>query len=219
LLAALTILIVHTVQRLPENWKPWGHVRLDRKPTSFANWQINILAFAPKTCLAALTRANVAYTPVAYRPMIDGCGLSDGVHVAKLTARFSEPIESTCALAAALAWWEEVVDKDAMAALGAHIARVDHVGTYACRDVKGSLIGWRSEHATANAIDVTAFRLSDGRTVSVARDWGKPTPEGRFLALARGEACRFFNAVLSPDYNALHHDHFHLDLGLWRACR
>ena len=51
------------------------------------------------------------------------------------------------------------------------------------------------------------------------RDWGRNTPEGRFLAAAHDAACRVFSAVLGPDYNRLHRDHFHLDLGPYRACR
>ena len=165
------------IRGLPENWKPWGRVRLDQRPTTFANWQLNILALAPKTCLAALSRANIAFTP-ASQPVHDGCGIDNGVRASRLTARFSSPIAATCALTAALAWWEEAVERDAMATMKTHIARVNHVGTYACRNINHEPGGPRSEHATANAIDVTGFTFSNGRTVTVARDWGQPTPEG-----------------------------------------
>lgn len=220
MIVVITGLVWRAVEFTPENWKPWGKVQLDRKPTVFANWQVNILAYAPKTCLSALTRARIAYIALPEQPMVDGCGIDNGVHVSRLAAKFSSPVDTTCALAAALTWWEEGLDKHAMATFGAHVARVDHIGSYACRNVVGSprMAGSRSEHATANAIDVSGFRLSDGRRISIERDWGRATPEGRFLALARGEGCRFFNAVLSPDYNKAHHDHFHLDLGFWRTC-
>lgn len=207
------------VEHAPQNWKTVTRVRLDQRPAPWANWQVNILAFAPKTCLSALSRANIAYTPIAYRPQVDGCGIDNGVRVSRLTAKFSAPIDSTCAMTAALAWWEESLDNDALAVMGAHIARVDHVGTYACRNINGAAEGPRSTHATANAIDVTGFRFANGKTATVLRDWGQPTEAGRFLALAHADACKFFNAVLSPDYNELHRDHFHLDLGFWRACR
>jgi hypothetical protein len=81
-----------------------------------------------------------------------------------------------------------------------------------------------SEHAGANAIDVAAFVLEDGRRVSVLADWADEGAEGRFLREARDGACRLFATVLSPDYNRAHRDHFHLDqagrgaMG-WRACR
>jgi hypothetical protein len=81
-----------------------------------------------------------------------------------------------------------------------------------------------SEHATANALDIAAFRFADGRRVSVVGDW-EGTPEERaFLREVRDGACKLFATVLSPDYNAAHRDHFHLDqadrggMG-WRACR
>jgi hypothetical protein len=40
----------------------------------------------------------------------------------------------------------------------------------------------------------------------------------------RDGACRLFATTLSPDYNAAHADHLHLDqanrgAGGWRACR
>jgi len=218
LLAMLAVLALRTIQRLPENWKPWGHVRLDQKPTSLANLQLNILARSPTACLAALDRGKVAYTKVPDRPLENGCGISNGVRLARA---YSQPFEGTCGLAAALSWYQQALDNDAAAAFGAgaHLKRIDHVGSYACRNVNGAAEGPRSEHATANAIDVTGFELSGGHTVSVAHDYGKATQAGRFLALAHSDACRFFNAVLGPDYNALHHDHFHLDLGFWSACR
>jgi hypothetical protein len=220
LLVVIAFLGWRAMYWLPENAKPWGQVQLDRKPTMFANWQINILAFAPRTCRAALDRAKIKYVALPFQPEVDGCGIDNGVRVTSLGAKFSSPVDATCSLTAALAWWEEAANKHAKAILGSNLARIDQIGTYACRNVIGSprLAGSRSMHATANAIDVAGFRLANGKRISVERDWGKPTPEGRFLAAVRGEGCRFFNAVLSPDYNRAHHDHFHLDLGFWRTC-
>ncbi len=36
---------------------------------------------------------------------------------------------------------------------------------------------------------------------------------------ARRGACRFFDGVLGPDYNAAHRDHFHLETGGFGMCR
>lgn len=96
---------------------------------------------------------------------------------------------------------------------------IDHVGIFACRNVNHETDGARSQHATANAIDVTAFRFADGRIAAIAHDYGKPTPQGRFLAAAHDAACRVFNGVLGPDYNRLHASHFHLDMGPYWICR
>jgi len=55
--------------------------------------------------------------------------------------------------------------------------------------------------------------LADGREVSVLGDWNGKGPRGRFLRVIHDAACRRFATVLGPDYNALHANHFHLDMG------
>jgi len=42
--------------------------------------------------------------------------------------------------------------------------------------------------------------------------------KGQFLRKVRDGACQVFLTTLSPDYNAQHHDHFHLDMGGWAKC-
>jgi hypothetical protein len=99
------------------------------------------------------------------------------------------------------------------------VARVDHLGSFACRNMYSRENGARSQHATANALDIAGFRLADGRTISVLKEWSKENPDARFLRQVREGACDTFNVVLSPDYNAAHRDHFHLDMGPWWICR
>ena len=101
--------------------------------------------------------------------------------------------------------------------LGSPVARVENFGTYSCRRIYGSsdVNDRPSEHARANALDVAAVTLRDGRRVSVRADWGGQGPAGepgaRFLEAARRGGCRLFSNVLTPDYNAAHADHLHLD--------
>ena len=59
----------------------------------------------------------------------------------------------------------------------------------------------------------------------MVRDWDSADArKAAFLRDIRDGACGMFTTVLSPDYNAAHRDHFHLDqanrgmMG-WRACR
>jgi hypothetical protein len=80
--------------------------------------------------------------------------------------------------------------------------------------VNGALL---SEHGHANALDVSGFVLADGRVVSVRTGWqGASWPEQSFLRAVHGGSCRVFTTVLGPDYDSLHHDHFHLDLARHR---
>ena len=93
---------------------------------------------------------------------------------------------------------------------------------FSCRRLYGRGNGRWSEHATGNAIDLAAFVLEDGRRVSVLRDWKGDDEKAAFLRRARDEACSVFGTVLSPDYNAAHADHLHLDQaarGFGGVCR
>lgn len=101
------------------------------------------------------------------------------------------------------------------------MARVDHFGSYACRNVRGahSEGGQRSQHATANALDVAGFRWQSGHQIRLVNDWESDGPEAAFLREVLDGACRFFKGTLSPDYNAAHRDHFHLDQEPYRICQ
>ncbi len=194
-------------------------VELDQPPGWLARMQINSLAADPGACFAALDRSRLSYRTTPARPISGGCGLVNVVRPLQSHVPYNRPFDLTCGMMAALYWYEAALQRLAQEHLGARITRIDQLGTYACRNVNSARTGRRSQHATANAIDLAAFHLADGRTVSVLKDWGKDTAQGRFLAAARDEACGFFNVVLSPAYNDLHADHFHLDLGGFRMCR
>ena len=76
-----------------------------------------------------------------------------------------------------------------------------------------------SQHATANAIDISGFDMADGTKIRLRNDWNGAADKAAFLRDVRNSACSWFGLVLSPDYNAAHHDHFHLDQGRWGRCR
>jgi hypothetical protein len=121
-------------------------------------------------------------------------------------------------------WEWHVLQPAALEHLGTRVTALEHFGSYSCRRIYGRAEGQWSEHARANALDVSGFRLADGRKVSVLGDWNDGGPEGRFLRAVRDGACDLFATTLSPDYNRAHRDHLHLDqaergaMG-WRACR
>ena len=43
--------------------------------------------------------------------------------------------------------------------------------------------------------------------------------DARFLREVHAGACRFFDAMLGPDYNVAHFNHFHPDRGSYHICR
>lgn len=219
--ALLNWLAIHFgLVTVPPNTVPWQTPKLDAKPGLFVHLQMQALLHDPKSCRAALDHAN----DLSYAPMDDvvtgsGCGFTNVVRDTRMPIAFNQTPVATCALSAALYWWQRDLQTIAELELHTRITRIDQVGTYACRNVDGAPIGPRSEHATANAIDISGFETADGRTITVAKDWRKPTVEGAFLRAAHDSACGVFGEVLGPDYNALHATHFHLDLAAWVMCR
>jgi hypothetical protein len=78
--------------------------------------------------------------------------------------------------------------------------------------MNGNAYARMSEHAFGNALDIAAFTLADGRTVTVKNGWhGLPEEQG-FLRDVQGAACNAFTTVLAPGSNAYHYDHIHVDL-------
>jgi hypothetical protein len=204
--------------RVGPNWAPWGIPDLNQAPGWFARLQLNTVSVDGNRCVQMLSRARLRHTRLLDRRFADGCRYTTVVR-SQPPVPFRPALMATCSLTAALTWYERVVDDIASRTLRQRIVRIDHVGTYVCRNVNRDPDAMRSEHATANAIDITAFRLANGKVVSVTRDWGKATPEGKFLREAHEAACGLFNVVLGPDFNKAHATHFHLDLGSYRACR
>ena len=202
-------------QHLP--WKPLSIV----DPVGLATRVKAARAGAdPKLCRGIMAKAGVVYAEAPDRTEGEFCELRDAVQLESGLARF-DPADAPLACKEALAltiWERQVVQPAADELLGQGVAAFEHYGSYACRRMYGLREGPVSEHARADAIDISGFRLTDGQVISVASDWTDPGPRGQFLRRVRDGACRVFLTTLSPDYNAEHRDHFHLDMGGWTKC-
>ncbi len=148
-----------------------------------------------------------------------GCGWDVSLKAEQISGvKFRpETMESLCPLQVSAYIWIRKVDESAKALLGSGLMRIHHYGTYSCRNIAGT--SNLSEHAYANAWDVAAFELEDGRLISVQKHWNAKDARAGFLRAARDYGCQVFRVTLSPDYNAAHADHFHLDMGPTSTCR
>jgi hypothetical protein len=167
----------------------------------------------PAQCYDLLKAEGVVFTPLQDRMDGEFCDVRDALTLAANPTALSpaRPM-MTCGLAAAfLMWTRQSVAPAAREILGSELRQIDHFGVYACRRVNGAQQGRPSAHARADAIDVAGFRLANGRRVTVLADWRKDGPEAAFLHRIRDDGCRVFGTVLSPDYNALHANHLHLE--------
>lgn len=216
---------------VPPRYDPWARLDLRAEPDWLTGFKLARLTGEPEQCRAALGETGLRFTALPDRPSDENCPLSGVVRVSRSDlstpgVAFSSGFVATCGLAAAWTLFEaNALQPAAQRHFGQRVARVEHLGTYACRNVYGRADGRRSEHATANAIDLAAFVLADGTRIGVLTDWeqkGANGADGRkaaFLRELRDGACRFFDVVLGPDYNEAHRNHFHLDMGAFRTCR
>lgn len=175
-------------------------------------------------CLADLGASGARFTPLPDAYAAPGCNALGTVQLSALAGdRSSLAVANLgplrCHVAKTFGDWARFgVDRAARELLGSPLARIETMGSYSCRNVAGT--ERRSAHARAEAIDVAAFVLADGRRVVVKRDWqGGDAATREFLRVVHRSACKRFGTVLGPDYNAAHADHFHLEGSGGTFCR
>jgi hypothetical protein len=204
---------------LPRSLDPFAPIDLADPPNVLTGLKLRAIAGNVPACVAALREVNVPVRVMPFRQEGLGCERRDTIELAKLSRASMAPFETRCDLALRLYLFERHVAQPAARRIfGGAIDRIDHFGSYSCRDIRGRA-GTRSEHATANAVDLAGFRLEDGRPITLRGDWRDAGPSGQLLRELRDGACDWFNLVLSPDYNAAHEDHLHFDMGWYGSCR
>ncbi len=162
-------------------------------------------------CLGNLKSDKVSFRPLANRDYGGGCKAHNAVQLLNFGTPTTNLGPMTCNLANGFTdWTRDVVRPAARKYLGSKLVRIETSGTYSCRRVSGS--GNLSQHAFANAVDVFAFVLADGRKITVLNGWSGKKTEQRFLRQIHADACGRFGTVLGPKYNRQHADHFHLDM-------
>ncbi|MBV8685456.1 MAG: extensin family protein [Alphaproteobacteria bacterium] len=172
-------------------------------------------------CLGALGREGVRFKPLPDRYFANGCTAVGAVQLLDIGTPVTNLGAMTCPVARGFAGWvREAVQPAATAWLGSPVVRIESLGTYSCRPVNNQAGARLSEHGRANAVDVGAFVLADGRRITVASGWnGGDEDVRRFLRAVHDAGCRRFQVGLGPDANAFHRDHLHFDMGRGPYCR
>lgn len=206
-------------------WKP-----LDtNRPLGFASkQQLFALNLKPSRTCMNLVRDTEGFKTVVADPKRPTSGAGKGVcgwDVARVVYGTDDvlfaPGESNmqCPLSVAVFLWQREVNALAEKHFGQPLAKIHHYGSYSCRRQRGNGSGKWSEHSFANAWDVASFELADGTLIQILKDWDGDRKKANFLRETRDSACGLFRVTLSPDYNAAHADHFHLDMGPGGSCR
>ena len=207
---------------VPPRLNPLAPLSLREPSPWFLDYRLSALRRDQTACRAVLQAPVIWAEPVSDQPVRNGCGWHNAVQVASAGGVKAPVGTLTCEMAAALAMWlEHSVQPAAIEHFGQGVASLQHMGAYACRNIAGNnpWTSHRSQHATANAIDIAGFTLDDGRVIRVLKDWKGDGPDARFLHDVHKSACRYFRAALSPRFNEAHASHLHLDRGLYTSCR
>jgi hypothetical protein len=206
--------------QLPDRFDPWAPLAIADTPGWLTRFKLSRLTRDPDLCHRVLRQAGWSTQLVPDRVASSGCGFRSAVQIDRMRIMVGAPLTLSCPAAVSLALWERhVLLPTAERVLASAPIRLEHFGSYACRNLYGREGGARSRHATAEAIDIGGIVMKDGRRITIARHWEGTGPEGLFLRELHRGACRFFDATLGPAYNEAHADHFHLDRGPRRACR
>ena len=205
---------------IPERFNPWAELDIEAPPNMITRFKLSRLSNDAELCHRVLATAAMRYERLSDRDTGPRCGFRNAVRIDRMQSEVNEAFSLTCRAAVSLALWERhVLQPAAREHFGRRIARIEHFGSYACRNVYGRANTRRSQHATAEALDVAGFTLEGGERIRVLNDWTSGDQASVFLHDVRDGACRFFDGVLGPDYNEAHRDHFHLDRGPHRVCR
>lgn len=175
-------------------------------------------------CQRALMAVAVA-TPLAPIAGPGDCGADDVVQIEAILLPNGrratlQPMATTrCAMATALSAWVREALVPAAAPLRSPIAGLRIESSFDCRG-RNRVAGARlSEHGRANAVDVAAIVLGDGRRVALT----DPAVDKGFRQAAKDTACARFTTVLGPQSDGYHETHIHLDIlerrGGYRLCQ
>ena len=229
LIAGTAFLLALRGGYIPARYSPTAAINVEDPNQWFVDWRIGELKDAPDLCQSLMKTSLATSRPIKNYRRDNGCGWSNAFRVSRLAGASVGGIRLSCPMAVAMTMWmAHSVQPAARKHLGTTVSRVNHFGGYACREIRGGTIGkfWprKSEHSFANAIDVSGFRLANGRTISVLRNWphdgrGKDKPAAKFLEDVFAGACKYMSVAIGPRFNKLHRDHFHFDLGFFFVCR
>jgi len=142
-------------------------------------WTETEIAEAKTKCNEALSTLTLNYEPLP--PIKEGlCGAPAPILLKSLgrdpEVALDPPATVTCALAKALSTWlNESVQPQAKALFKSSVTKL-HVGSYTCRNRNGGADTPLSEHALANALDISDFILVSGERIAVVESWPSNNP-------------------------------------------
>jgi len=205
---------------LPSHYNPFTPLSLDDPPGKITQFKLRRLS--PEDCASLLSQANQRklIRSQAVADTTGECPLSNVVRVRDFgPVALSGSFLASCPLALSSALFVSQQARPlTRSMMGSELTRIDHVGSFACRNIYHRQNARRSEHATAEALDISGFRLADGQRITVLRGWQSAKTQPWLQALLAA-SCDYYGNGLGPEYNAAHANHFHLGMRGYGLCR
>ena len=200
-------------------------------PKAVEKWPEFEVIAARQACAKLLNGLDMKFVAMEPIGAPNSCGAVAPVLISSIQGvAIAPPAEANCAFANALYHWITTsVVPSARDSLGKKLISIGNASAYVCRRRNNSATGKMSEHAIANALDISTLKFADGTTMNIKGDWGGVLQKlgfrsgGGFLGQIRKDACIRFTTVLGPGSDPYHGDHFHIDRafrkGGYRICK
>lgn len=142
-------------------------------------WSDVEIAAAETACAKQLAEVKLDYKKLP--PIEEGlCGTPVPILIKSVgdpAVVIDPPATVTCKLAVTLdAWLRDKVQPAAIAGFGANVVKLHNAASYVCRNRYGGANTKISEHALANALDISEFVFASGERVTVLNDWPHKAP-------------------------------------------
>jgi hypothetical protein len=168
----------------------------------------------PSACRLALTEEIAIAPSIPDIKGPGGCGGEDLVRLEAVVLPDKRKVAVKpaailrCKMATAIADWIRGDIVPIAAKLGSQLSDLDNFDSYECRGRNRVAGAQLSEHGRANALDVRAFKLTNGKSIYLTdRTVAREVRESVLHS-----ACARFSTVLGPGSDWYHEDHIHLDV-------
>ena len=164
-------------------------------------------ASGPKAGTRGALCGDAALTGTVLAPIkgrVKGCSVAEPVSVEFVAGvRLNPAATLDCPTAEALKAWTLKGLQPAFSPRKVVELRI--FGSYTCRPRNNTKGAKLSEHGKGKAIDVGAFVLDNGQTLTVLDNYNKT------IRKAQGAACGPFSTTLGPGSDGFHENHLHFD--------
>lgn len=197
----LTVFIIAAVATvgyrwLPSYYNPFTPLHLDDPPGRITQYKLRNLT--PQACTSLLSQANQRAL-IRTQPVADSggeCPLRNIVRVRNFgPVSLNSSFLASCPLALSSALFiSQQARPLTRSYTGSELTRIEHLGSFACRNIYHRPDARRSEHATAEALDITAFGLANGEKVTVQNGW-KATKTQPWLKGMLAASCSYYSTA------------------------